>query len=421
MQIFKFIKLNFLILCGILILMAVLTQAINNRLWLIWLILSLFGAIILYAYQKSGQIKAAKTLDNANIIYKALPLDIETLVEAQVFPTLILSETGNILYLNQALIDAFANIANDRAKQNLIGQHFSTLIRAPQILALYEQVQASKKPSQFNFTISSNIERHFWLNIAPIITNDKTFFSFTLRDLTKDQKIEQMRADFVANASHELRTPLASISGFIETLQGPAQNDKKVQAKFLGIMQEQALRMTRLIDDLLSLSKIEMNIHSKPQDIINLNEVIEHCIISQQPLAEDKKIILSFENKVKNAHILGDKDQLIQLVNNLLDNAFKYGIRKELDESKVIINLSENTEKQTIILSIKDFGRGIPKRDLPRLTERFYRVSNMPKTNGTGLGLAIVKHIAQRHNAKISFKSQLDKGTNVEVCFNKIN
>lgn len=421
-QIFKKLFFGFLFIA---IFTIALSSILEGNVWALTalnVILACAAFLFYYAYDET--VKKNQTPEPVAAKVTA-SLNVKDFIEAQIFPTLVLDDEDMIVYLNQNMLEAFGDNIQPNQKNINIGRHFSTLIRAPHLLEAYEQVKQSNQPAQFNFEQVYNGDRHYWVNISPVKLSDATLlYAFTFRDLTKDQKTDRMRVDFVANASHELRTPLASISGFIETLQTSAKDDEKVRTTFLTIMQEQADRMTRLIDDLLSLSKIEMNIHSKPQDEVSLAQIIEHVLDSAKPLARDKNIELKFENHLDDdAIIKGDSDQLIQLLGNLVDNAFKYGLREGQD-NKIILRLSENDEetdvKDKYIVSVIDFGHGIPQSDLPRLTERFYRVSNQHNAKGTGLGLAIAKHILQRHSGEIKFKSQIDKGTKVLLMFHKL-
>lgn len=382
------------------------------------LVFNIILAVVAFLFYRTYA-DSLRGIPHARVATPPSQLNISAFIEAQAFPTMVVNRDGSIVHLNQNMCDSFANLGSHRSKDQYLEQHFSTLIRNPQVLDAYEQVELSKKNTEFHFEPQHDGDRYFWAHISSTQSkNHATLYIFTFRDLTKDQKIERMRADFVANASHELRTPLASISGFIETLQNSAKDDEKARSVFLPIMHEQAERMTRMIDDLLSLSKIEMNIHSKPKDKVNLARISQHVLSSAAPKASNKRVELIFENETEEAYIKGDADQLTQLLSNLVDNALKYGLKNGKD-NKIILRLRDHPFKDQIMVSVIDFGHGIPKTDLPRLTERFYRVSNQHKEKGTGLGLAIVKHIVQRHEGEILFKSQLDKGTKVEINFHK--
>ncbi len=239
-----------------------------------------------------------------------------------------------------------------------------------------------------------------------------------MHDITAQKRAEKMRSDFIANASHELRTPLSSIMGFIETLQGPAAKDEKARKKFLKIMHAQAQRMSKLIDDLLSLSHIELKEHVKPSDDIDLSQIILSVCESLQNQAKEAGLKIELNILPSPTFIKADKNELFELLENIIDNAIKYGVRGE----KIEVILQKSKEKDFAYqLNIIDYGIGVSKKDLPRLTERFYRVDAdiSRQKKGTGLGLAIVKHILNRHEAKLNINSELGIGTNVEILFKK--
>jgi two-component system, OmpR family, phosphate regulon sensor histidine kinase PhoR len=243
----------------------------------------------------------------------------------------------------------------------------------------------------------------------------------TMNDITELKSVEQMRADFVANASHELRTPLASIKGFVETLLGPAKDDEEARIEFLKIMLEQSDRMQQLIGDLLSLSKIEMNIHSVPTEPMDLSAVLRKAAESFKRMAAEKNVRLVLNVHDNLPQVKGESNEIAQVVHNLISNAIKYGfadsdvtitakVTSELPQDINMRNLS-----RVVALSVRDQGEGIPKQHLPRLMERFYRVDSARtrQIGGTGLGLAIVKGIVQRHRGAIVIDSVVGEGT----CF----
>jgi two-component system phosphate regulon sensor histidine kinase PhoR len=223
-----------------------------------------------------------------------------------------------------------------------------------------------------------------------------------------------MRADFVANASHELRTPLASLTGFIETLQGPARNDAVAREKFLVIMAQQAARMKRLIDDLLSLSRIEMKAHMRPETVVELGEILNHVADALGPLASENNVDIEVGMIGQQMPTRGDRDELVQVFSNLIENAIKYGSSGGRVEVSAVADTQSNA---TWLVTVRDFGPGIAEEHLPRLTERFYRadiVSSREK-QGTGLGLAIVKHILTRHHGRMQIESTVGEGATFAV------
>jgi two-component system phosphate regulon sensor histidine kinase PhoR len=240
-----------------------------------------------------------------------------------------------------------------------------------------------------------------------------------LSDRTRERAVERMRADFVANASHELRTPLAGLSGFIDTLLGPAADDAEAQRRFLGIMAEQAARMNRLIDDLLSLSRIELNEHLPPSDRVDLAELAERVVAGFGPAAAARNVTVALEAAEGLPAVVGDEDQVAQVAQNLIDNALKYG--REGGRVDVALALAPPggrwPARPGVLLTVADDGPGIPKQHVPRLTERFYRVDTgrSRKAGGTGLGLAIVKHIVNRHRGVLGIESEEGKGSTFSV------
>ena len=239
----------------------------------------------------------------------------------------------------------------------------------------------------------------------------------TLRETTEALRVERMRSDFIANVSHELRTPLASVMGFIETLQGPAREDPVARVRFLAIMRDQARRMSRLIDDLLSLSRIEQQAHLRPNTLTDLVAVVRHVTDGLDLIAQENRVSLKVE--APEALIIpGDRDELIRLVENLVGNAITYG---SLPERDTIVEISLLLQGDQARLRVRDHGRGIAREDLPRLTERFYRadVGASRAKGGTGLGLALVKHIVARHRGRLFITSQPGEGACFEALLPK--
>jgi two-component system phosphate regulon sensor histidine kinase PhoR len=248
--------------------------------------------------------------------------------------------------------------------------------------------------------------------MAPPIADDGRAV-VVLSDRTRERAVERMRADFVANVSHELRTPLASLIGFIDTLRGPAADDPPAQQRFLGIMAEQAARMNRLIDDLLSLSRIELIEHQAPSGTVALDDLVRRLAAGFEPRLEARSVKLELRLAEDLPLVIGDADQLAQVLQNLLDNAVKYG----REGGMVRLEAAPAQGKPGVVLSVADQGVGIPREHLPRLTERFYRVDTgrSRAAGGTGLGLAIVKHIVNRHRGQLTIDSEEGTGTTVTI------
>jgi two-component system phosphate regulon sensor histidine kinase PhoR len=226
-----------------------------------------------------------------------------------------------------------------------------------------------------------------------------------------------MRSDFVANASHELRTPLASLRGFIETMQGPARKDEAAREKFLGIMLEQVTRMSRLVDDLLSLSRLELKSKIAPDGVVDLASVISSVAASLGPLAKDLGVTIHLDLPAYPVRVTGERDELTEVFENLIENACKYG----QSGGHVDVRMTGGAPEQSgpVEVAVTDHGPGIPEDQVPRLTERFYRVNveHSKSKKGTGLGLAIVKHILTRHRASLVIRSELGKGSTFTVRF----
>ncbi len=237
-------------------------------------------------------------------------------------------------------------------------------------------------------------------------------------DQTAHEDVGQLRRDFVANVSHELRTPLTALMGFIETLRGVAKSDPVAQDRFLTIMEHEASRMTRLVDDLLSLSRVEAEGRVRPKDSVELSEVLTLTLANLDPVLTKSGVTVDVDDQSDGAVVLGDASQLRQVVSNLLENAAKYG----KPEGNINVSISgpehdPTLRLPTIRLSVQDDGAGIEEHHLPRLTERFYRVDSHRSraVGGTGLGLAIVKHIINRHRGRLMIESAPGEGTTFSV------
>ena len=286
-------------------------------------------------------------------------------------------------------------------------------LRSPEVLDVVARARASGRPERATWIERVPVERMFEINCAPAALSDTVLLVLALRDLSEARRLERMRVDFVANASHELRTPLASLLGFVETLQGPARDDPTARGKFLSIMRDQARRMTRLVDDLLSLSRIEQHLHLRPATPVDLTNLVRHIADTLAPLAEDNATAFSIDAPVP-VIVAGDRDELLRVVENLVENAIKYGSGRGGGD---VVDLQVDVQGAFGRLRVQDHGAGIAPEHLPRLTERFYRidVGASRDKGGTGLGLAIVKHILARHHGRLSIASQLGEGASFTV------
>jgi two-component system phosphate regulon sensor histidine kinase PhoR len=341
-------------------------------------------------------------------------------INAMPDPALALDAEGMVVHHNPSIVDLFPRVR--------IGQPITSVSRSPELLAAVEQ----RDRGADSFTVVElkdrvPVERRVSAIVTPFDFKDTAegnpVLLVTFRDITDQEKLAQMRADFIAHASHELRTPLASLRGFVETLQGPARNDEAAREKFLGIMASQAARMTRLIDDLLSLSRIEMHVHVPPRGIVDLNEVVNFVTQSLEPVARSEGIKLEFERLPGAANVRGDREELVQVAQNLLQNAIKYGkAGGGQAKARILREPSLRPGHTRIALVISDNGLGIRPEHLPRLTERFYRVSTQAsrEKGGTGLGLAIVKNVVTRHRGELKIASTLGEGSTFTVLFDEV-
>jgi two-component system phosphate regulon sensor histidine kinase PhoR len=300
-------------------------------------------------------------------------------------------------------------------------------IRNPQLLAAADAVLRGAQERSVEFTLAVPVERVLRAHLARIGDDpsrgaalDGATAILTLHDVTELKRSEQMRADFVANAGHELKTPLAALIGFIETLLGPARDDATARERFLAIMAEQARRMSRLVDDLLSLSRIELNEHVAPTGRVELAPVVDEVARGLELRAADRDIRIICDLPSDLPTVLGDRDELAQIFQNLLDNAVKYG--RPHSEVTVTSQSWNGANSDQLRVTVTDQGDGIAPEHLPRLTERFYRVdtARSRELGGTGLGLAIVKHILNRHRGRLEIASTIGQGSSFTVWLRSV-
>ncbi|WP_224406735.1 ATP-binding protein [Afifella sp. IM 167] len=323
-------------------------------------------------------------------------------------PTFILDTGGIVRFANAAASQAFA--------QARAGDALSMTIRSPRLREAL-RLAAAGQETTFEFRERSGAELVYVVSVRHVhhAAASGPFILVLFEDVTERQAIARMRADFVANASHELRTPLAAVSAIIDTLRGAAKDDPVAQDRFLAIMHEQAERMRRLLDDLLSLSRLEMRAHQRPSTQVDLGQVLRRVVDGMKPLAADLGVAISLDAEGEPLMVLGDEDELHQVFENLIENGLKYGSSGERLE--VAMKRIPSAAGGLVVASVTDFGPGISKEHLPRLTERFYRVdvASSREKQGTGLGLAIVKHILTRHRARLDIDSTLGRGATFRV------
>ncbi len=303
------------------------------------------------------------------------------------------------------------------------GKPIETVLRDPGLLGAIDDVLGGGQQTEIDLQRTGPPTRAFRVRLASIRWRGRPAALVSMRELTEQVMIERMRTDFVANVSHELRTPLTVLRGFIETLTCAARDDPEARARFLKIMGAEAERMSRLVDDLLSLSRIEQNEHLLPGERVAVGRILGEVRDALKPYADERRVELVIERAPALPSVVGDHDQLTQLFTNLIDNAIKYGgedglVRIEArHETAAAPGAGPLTGRPALEIRIRDHGPGIEPEHLPRLTERFFRADPglSRRLGGTGLGLAIVKHILRRHRGHLRFESEIGQGTTVTV------
>lgn len=317
------------------------------------------------------------------------------------YPALVVSADWQVLAANDGAMELFG--------QRVVGTDLRQTIRHPVVIDAVRLGIAGQEPAAREVTTLGARDGAFRVRVVSL---DRQRLLLSFADITQARLTERMRVDFVANASHELRTPLANISGFIETLLGPAAEDEPARRRFLDIMGREAARMSRLIDDLLSLSRIELDKYVRPQTRLELPPLLTDVgkTLAMRLEADGRKLVLEVEPNLPQ--VVADRDQILQVLHNLISNALKYG------HSGTPVMVSAVLEKpargeEMVRVSVRDEGDGIAPEHLPRLTERFYRIDTgrSRSMGGTGLGLAIVKHIVERHRGRLEISSRQGEGT----------
>ncbi|MGA8388832.1 MAG: ATP-binding protein [Pseudolabrys sp.] len=328
---------------------------------------------------------------------------IEQLIDGLPEAAIVLDREGRVIAFNEMAISIAPALR--RGEPALIA------LRMPELVDAIRRAIRRHEPQRVEFFERVPLDRWFEAFVTPVTLTlgaggTADILVMTFNDLTPLRRVEEMRADFIANASHELRTPLAALLGFIETLQGPAKDDLVARDKFLGIMQGQATRMARLIDDLLSLSRIELNAHLQPSTPVDLAPIVRQVVDGLQMLARDRGVEIKVALSPDTLTVLGDRDELIRALENLIENALKYGAAgKRVDVT--VGRAQTRAGLPEAHVSVRDYGPGISPEHLPRLTERFYRVdvADSRAQGGTGLGLALVKHVLNRHGGRLTIES----------------
>src|SRR6266568_7247046 len=338
---------------------------------------------------------------------------IETLIGKLPDPVIVLDRDGRVV--------AFNAQASAMAPALGRGEAVSLALRVPEVVEAIRLAGAGAGAQRVEFSERVPVDRWLAANVAPLELADasgviRRLLLMTFHDLTPLRRVEEMRADFVANASHELRTPLASLSGFIDTLQGPARDDPRARERFLAIMKTQAHRMARLIDDLLSLSRVELNAHVRPETPLELGAIVRQVADALQMLARERGVAIELAITAEPLIVPGDRDELTRVFENLVENAVKYAASgKRVDISAERAATADGSGEA--IVRVRDYGPGIAAEHLPRLTERFYRidVGQSRAEGGTGLGLSLVKHVLNRHRGRLLIESVPGQGATFTV------
>ena len=339
--------------------------------------------------------------------------ELERALDALPEPLLLLDADRKVVRANQAATSLLGG--------EVTGRHISASLRNPQLIEAVEQTIEGAEGRDIEFTLQAPVERTFAARVEPLPEPREggAAVLLALVDFTAMRRTDQMRADFVANASHEIRTPLATLMGFIETLQGSARDDAAARERFLTIMDQHGRRMARLVEDLLSLSRIEMNEHTPPTEAVPLPSLLANVRNTLAWQAEKRGVTVDIDAQDDLPPVIGDGDELTQVFLNLVDNAIKYGdeqgtVRVEVRRVAEAEAAGWRAGKEgAVVVSVADRGAGIPREYLPRLTERFYRVdkARSRELGGTGLGLAIVKHIVNRHRGGLAIDSAPGAGS----------
>ena len=334
--------------------------------------------------------------------------DTAALIAALPQPVLIVGSDGFVQVANPAACELFG--------AQIRGAQIRAYLRQPQVATMLEEVLAGNTEGTACFVTNVSSRETVWRVIARHAAPDLLVLSLT--DISDIETAEAQRRDFVANVSHELRSPLTVLAGFIETLQGPAGEDSATRSEFLGIMAEEAERMSGLVADLLSLSRVESIEKIRPKTPVSINMVLKATLAALRPQIEAAGVKIDYNVPESLPEIPGDYDQLVQVFHNLVENGLKYGSAGGRLEITAQPPCSmPGFETAVLRVSIRDFGEGIDPIQIPRLTERFYRVdkARSRERGGTGLGLAIVKHILNRHRGRLVIRSSLGEGASFDA------
>lgn len=417
-----------------LVLLAVLTEAfVADTSWTMAALLLACACAAAAFWMSRSDVRTAPEDDRASALAsesqaRALS-DLAPFIEALPEAALLVGRDGRVAGSNAA--------ARAQLQFEASGLRLSAILRHPEVLDAVEAAANEGATRSVDYDTTSSVEEHFRVYVAPIAWGEETAALLIFHDQTAQILTERMRADFIANASHELKTPVTSLSLMMETLTGPAREDAAARERFIGLMAREIDRMRRLIDDLLSLSKVELNEHVPPSERCDLAAIVRDVCETLSPAARESGVSLGTNVTGAVMPVPGDRYQLAQVVQNLIDNAIKYTPRG----GSVLIEVGAGSNREEAVdlagrrwddaarvalltpthksgaayafLRVADTGPGVARRHLPRLSERFFRVEpteGQPK-GGTGLGLAIVRHIVNRHRGGFVVESMLGRGS----------
>jgi two-component system phosphate regulon sensor histidine kinase PhoR len=383
--------------------------------------LSALGFVILRHLEPQEQKPAVPALVPESVVPQPASLREPTraLLDALPDPVLVLDSQRRIAIANLA--------ARDLLGAEIESTSLLAVLRQPALLTALDALARGEAPEPLEMP---DIAGHSLVaEMQPIDPSGaeigRTLIVF--HDVSNLRRAESLRSDFVANVSHELKTPLATLIGFLETLKGPARNDEQARSRFLDIMLTEAQRMSRIVADLLSLSRIELNEYQPPEGEADLKRLLASVVDGLTLKAEARGIVIRTPDPTRLPRVPGDADELTQVVQNLVDNALKYcrdqavvTVSAEIITDPALLRLHlphPKGVKAAVALSVNDQGPGIAREHIPRLTERFYRVDTARSRDlgGTGLGLAIVKHIVNRHRGKLEIQSVLGQGSTFTI------
>ena len=323
-------------------------------------------------------------------------------------PLLIIDQRLHVIEFNSASEELLGSIIKNK--------NIFSVLRIPELGELIDESQKKRKPIEAEVNLIYPSERIYkiWISGSRDVGKNKLSF-IRLFDTTAEHNLQNLQKDFIANASHELKTPISVIIGYCETLLSEKNTKKNIKESFLKTMGNEAERMSRLVNDLLSLSRIERTEFSPPDEKVNLIDILKDV----QKLCKERKLFKKLKCKFfiprKGIFVIGDESELKQVFFNIIENAITHS------HSKKAIEVNIKQTKDLVTLIVEDFGIGVANQNIPLLTKRFYRVnpSRSRDSGNTGLGLSIVKHILNRHNANFQIESEMGKGSKFIVTFDK--